>query len=112
MSDNDYNNPRPSKRMRLDNNEPPPSSLSTLTASPSTPVKLRVLQPPALLASLPGLLLAHPPNHKSYVLSLNLSLNALRKCLSMPALVAGVGMSQAWMGLAEIGMRVHRGRVA
>ena len=112
--------------------EPPPSSLSTLTESPASfhssparpllfhsasdsPAKgaktnkmsLKVLPPAALLSSLPGLLI-HPPNHKYYVLSLQLSLNALRRCLSLQALSPELEC-RAWTGLAEVGMRVVSG---
>ena len=120
MSDDDQN-PRPTKRVRLD----PPSSLleftSSLTPPPSSPPvsqadsnttstrndELRPLPPAVLLVSLPSLL-AHPPNHRYYVQSLYLSLCALRKCLTLPALSPEIEC-RAWTSLAEIGMKVVHG---
>ncbi|OSD01133.1 hypothetical protein PYCCODRAFT_1468829 [Trametes coccinea BRFM310] len=68
---------------------------------------LKPLPPAVLLVSLPSIL-AHPPNHKYYVHSLVLSLKALRKCLSLPALLPDIEC-RAWTGLAELGMRVIAG---
>ncbi|THH27936.1 hypothetical protein EUX98_g6250 [Antrodiella citrinella] len=131
-------NPRATKRIKLDGDfgratstgkwhdvedELPTSSLSTLTASaPSTPTtslnikpesdvdtKLKPLSPSALLTALPGLLM-HPPNHKSYLLSLEVSMNALRRCLDAvqhgQAGMAPETECRAWTGLAEVGMRL------
>ncbi len=50
----------------------------------------------------------HPPNHRYHRLSVQLSLAALRKCLSLPALSPEVEC-RAWTGLAEIGMSVISG---
>lgn len=114
-------NPRPLKRVKLDADVPPTSSLSTLTASPAsaahpspsgssrspTKLKLSVLPQASLLVSLPGLL-AHPPNHKCHTLSLQMSLNALRRCLSLPALSPELEC-RAWTGVVEVGMRIIGG---
>ena len=119
-------NPRPHKRQRIhtatsdsdDNSSesdpltslPPSSSPTKLPTTPSRPSSqnpLKPLPPAILLVSLPSLL-AHPPNHKFYVHSLVLSLTALRKCLTLPALSPEIEC-RAWTGLAEIGMRVIAG---
>lgn len=107
-------NPRPQKRAKLDSSpEMPSSSLSSLTSAPtSSPVKsqescLKPLPPAVLLVSLPTLL-AHSPTHKFYIPSICLSLCALRKCLTIPALSPEIEC-RAWTGLAEIGMRVIAG---
>jgi hypothetical protein len=100
-------NPRPQKRQRtdhiVDNAEssslPPPSSTSS--QPPST---FRPLPPPVLLLALPALL-ALPPSHEHYSLSLFLSLRALRTCLELKTLTPDVEC-QAWTGLAEVGLRV------
>lgn len=105
--------PRPYKRPRLDSSPGmPSSSLSSLTSAPSSPTKsqnprLKPLPPAVLLVSLPSLL-AHPPTHPYYIPSLCLSLCALRRCLDIPTLSPEVEC-RAWMGLAEIGMRVING---
>lgn len=123
------NNPRPQKRAKIDYL---PNSLPSLTSSPLTPlpsppkpspkqdqleqhnqydhdsvIKLKPMPSPALLVSLPGLLI-HPPNHRYHVLSLQLSLKALRKCLGLPGLTPEVEC-RAWMGFAEVGMNVIGG---
>ena len=104
-------NPRPYKRAKLDSSpEMPSSSLSSLTtSSPAKPQEscLKPLPPAVLLVSLPALL-AHPPTHKLYIPSICLSLCALRKCLTIPALSPEIEC-QARTGLAEIGMRAIAG---
>ncbi|KAI0640309.1 hypothetical protein C8Q77DRAFT_1085911 [Trametes polyzona] len=132
-------NPRPLKRQRIqpqssivstmtdpdagylsDLTTLPPSSDPALRAvyssSPQKPLsqelpecdtELKPLPPAVLLVSLPTLL-ALPPNHKHYVHSLVLSLTSLRKCLALPALPPDIEC-RAWMGLAELGMRVIAG---
>ncbi|OCH87544.1 hypothetical protein OBBRIDRAFT_796085 [Obba rivulosa] len=93
-------NPRPSKRTRLESvSKAPPSEASAAALTP--------LPPPVLLVSLPGLL-AHPPNHRFYVQSLYLSILALRKCLSLPALSPEIEC-RAWTQLAELGMKAVDG---
>ncbi|GJE89523.1 hypothetical protein PsYK624_056250 [Phanerochaete sordida] len=92
----------------------PSSSLSSLSSVPTSPSKsqeprLKPLPPAVLLVSLPALL-AHPPTHKFYIQSLCLSLCALRKCLTIPALSPELEC-RAWTGLAEIGMRVIAGGI-
>lgn len=104
------NSPRPHKRPRLDSSPPmPSSSLSSLPTSPSKSqgARLKPLPPAILLISLPTLL-AHPPTHRLYIPSLCLSLCALRKCLTIPALSPEIEC-RAWTGLAEAGMRVIDG---
>ena len=83
------------------------ASDSPTKGSKTNKINLKVLPPAALLSSIPGLLI-HPPNHKYYVLSLQLSLNALRRCLSLQALSPELEC-RAWTGLAEVGMRVVSG---
>ena len=110
-------NPRPLKRARLDSSpQMYSSSLSSLTTIPSSPMKshlaeqeprLKPLPPAVLLVSLPALL-AHPPTHKYYIQSICLSLCALKKCLTIPALSPEIEC-RAWTGLAEVGMRVIAG---
>jgi hypothetical protein len=110
-------NPRPLKRAKLDSSpQMLSSSLSSLTSAPSSPSKsqptklephLKPLPPAVLLVSLPALV-AHPPTHKYYIPSLCLSLCALRKCLTIPALSPEIEC-RAWTGLAEVGMRVIAG---
>ncbi|KAI0789374.1 hypothetical protein C8Q75DRAFT_157646 [Abortiporus biennis] len=125
----DYN-PRPHKRQRVGITSSPPSAL---TSSPLTAVtnssstkpligqpsscsqeqelennsQLRPLPTPVLLVSLPGLF-ALPPNHRNYVLSLQMSLVSFRKCLSLPALSPEIEC-RAWTGLAEVGMKIISG---
>lgn len=118
--DSDDDNSRPSKRQRVEEQPsspilpsssltPPPSSPIALTedSSSSTDTTLRCLPPAVLLVSLPSLL-AHPPNHRSYVQSLYLSLCALRKCLSLKELPPDIEC-RAWTSLAEVGMKVVQG---
>ncbi|TBU25863.1 hypothetical protein BD311DRAFT_867198 [Dichomitus squalens] len=122
-------NPRPLKRQRIQSSPCPiphsdgySSELEPLTSLPpsSDPALrpkslsfdpsqdgLRPIPPAILLVSLPSLL-AHPPNHKYYVHSLIISLAALRKCLTLPALPPDIEC-RAWTGLAELGMRVIGG---
>ena len=120
-------NPRPHKRQRIhsspspmpasddyysDLTSLPPSSnpalaRQPLSRTPSSEEGLRPIPTAILLVSLPALL-AHPPNHKYYVHSLVLSLRALRKCLTLPALPPDIEC-RAWTGLAELGMRVISG---
>lgn len=95
---------RPAKRRKLGTDDA--SSVSEYSNDPSD-VTLTPLPPAVLLVSLPSLL-AHPPNHRFYIQSLVLSLAALRKCLSIPALSPEVEC-RAWTGLAEIGMKVISG---
>ncbi|KAI9457358.1 hypothetical protein HD554DRAFT_2301887 [Boletus coccyginus] len=101
-------NPRPQKRQRMDHTAdragspvppPPPSSVSLQPLS-----TFRPLPPPVLLLALPALL-AHPPSHEHYPLSLFLSLRALRTCLELKTLTPDVEC-RAWTGLAEVGLRV------
>ncbi|KAL4068831.1 hypothetical protein V8B97DRAFT_1872534 [Scleroderma yunnanense] len=104
------NNPRPQKRLRIDHQpdltlsaehyslESTPSSSSILTTS-----SLRLLPPQLLLLALPALL-AHPPTHVKYGLSLFLSVKALRQCLRLPALSPDVEC-HAWFAFAEVGLR-------
>ena len=99
---------RPSKRRKLD----PTAIAAPNGAAPSEPTAdsaatVKSVPPAVLLVSLPGLL-AHPPNHKYYIPSLMLSLTALRKCLTLPALSPEIEC-RAWTGLAEIGMKVISG---
>ena len=123
------NNPRPLKRQRIHSSPCPipdsdgySSELEPLTSLPPSsdpalrhkPLSrnpsydgLKPIPPAILLVSLPSLL-AHPPNHKYYVHSLVLSLTALRKCLTFPALPPDIEC-RAWTGLAELGMRVISG---
>lgn len=116
----DDDNPRPSKRARLNlplsplqissSLTPPPSSSPTApteASSSRSAVQLRPLPEAVLLVSLPSLI-AHPPNHRFYVQSLYLSLCALRKCLALPALPPEIEC-RAWTSLAEIGMKVIHG---
>ncbi|KAI0095066.1 hypothetical protein BDY19DRAFT_880730 [Irpex rosettiformis] len=110
-------NPRPSKRLRRDSSPADLtvfSSQSTLTPPPSSEPgspppspSLKPLPAGILLVALPSLLAA-PPNHRKYVQSLDLSLQALRQCLSLPALSPEIE-SRAWCGLAEVGMKVISG---
>ncbi|KAF8837530.1 hypothetical protein BDN67DRAFT_972862 [Paxillus ammoniavirescens] len=102
--------PRPHKRQRTDHltdsTEPSDSLLlssSTSVPTESSPPSLRPLPPQVLLLALPALL-AHPPTHENYPLSLFLSLKALRICLELKALTADVEC-RAWTGLAEVGLR-------
>ncbi|KAI9459289.1 hypothetical protein HD554DRAFT_2137625 [Boletus coccyginus] len=104
-------NPRPQKRQRVDHTAdsagspvPPPPPPSTSLQPLST---FRPLPPPVLLLALPALL-AHPPSHEHYPLSLFLSLRALRTCLELKSLTPDVGC-RAWTGLAEVGLRVING---
>ena len=125
------NNPRPHKRQRIHSSptpmaaaapsddysdlEPltplPPSSDPALRRQPLSRAPseggLRLIPISILLVSLPALL-AHPPNHKYYVHSLVLSLRAVRKCLTLPALPPDIEC-RAWTGLGELGMRVISG---
>ncbi|CAA7269717.1 unnamed protein product [Cyclocybe aegerita] len=78
-------NPRPQKRIKLDN-------------------KSHCLPPEILLLSLPSLV-AHPPTHKHHTRSLFLSQLALRKCLSVPGLDSSTEC-RAWTELAEVGLRI------
>ena len=101
-------NPRPYKRTKLEDDDALLSTPSTLTAistqsSDHSPSTLRNIPPPVLLSSIPGLV-AHPPNHRHYILSLQVSLNALRRCLAFSALSPEVEC-RAWTSLAEVGMR-------
>ena len=108
---------RPSKRQRRESSPaegPVFSSQSTLTPPPSSEPEsptestvLKPLPPGILLVSLPSLLTL-PPNHRNYVQSLQLSLQALRQCLALPALSPEIEC-RAWCGLAEIGMKVING---
>ncbi|KAI0937484.1 hypothetical protein AcV5_005386 [Taiwanofungus camphoratus] len=97
MSDDAF---RPLKRRRLN----PNSQSSTLEPASNC---LTPLPPAALLVSLPALL-AHPPHHRFYIQSLCLSLFSFRKCLTLPALPPEIEC-RAWVGLAEIGMKVISG---
>lgn len=110
MSQPDDINPRPHKRSKvLDNNSvfSTPSTLTAISAPSSGSERssdsIRNIPPSVLLSSIPGLV-AQPPNHRYYVLSLQVSLNALRKCLACPALSPEIEC-RAWTGLAEVGMR-------
>lgn len=108
MSQSTDINPRPHKRPRMLAENTPLSTPSTLTAisTPSSDSEspARNIPPPVLLSSIPGLV-SHPPNHRYYILSLQVSLNALRKCLAFPALSPEIEC-RAWTGLAEVGMKV------
>lgn len=100
-------NSRPHKRQRTDHTaecaetSPPRSPQTTRSQSLST---FRPLPPQVLLLALPALL-AHPPSHEYYPLSLFLSLRALRTCLELKTLTPDVEC-RAWTGLAEVGLRV------
>ena len=67
---------------------------------------LERLPPAVLLLSLPGLL-AVPPNHKQQVACYELSLKALRKCVALGGLAPDIEC-RAWMGIAELGLRLVR----
>ncbi|KIJ64161.1 hypothetical protein HYDPIDRAFT_132789 [Hydnomerulius pinastri MD-312] len=104
-------NPRPQKRQRMDHlTESAESSDQLLPSSPLTSIPassppsstLRPLPPQVLLLALPALL-AHPPTHENYGLSLFLSLRAFRTCLELKALTPDVEC-RAWTGLAEVGL--------
>ncbi|KAF8415813.1 hypothetical protein L210DRAFT_3494828 [Boletus edulis BED1] len=101
-------NPRPQKRQRTDYADSaegtplPPSSM--VSESPQPLSTFRPLPPPVLLLALPALL-ALPPSHEHYSLSLFLSLRALRTCLELRTLTPDVEC-RAWTGLAEVGLRV------
>ncbi|KAG6330390.1 hypothetical protein ID866_8699 [Astraeus odoratus] len=108
-------NPRPHKRLRTDHPEAISATNSSFrqTSSPLAPptasdplasCHLRPLPPQVLLLALPALL-AHPPNHEKYGLSLFLSLKAIRMCLQLKALAPDIEC-HAWTTLAEVGMRV------
>ncbi|KAH0834299.1 hypothetical protein J3R83DRAFT_11674 [Lanmaoa asiatica] len=100
-------NHRPQKRQRTDhvvNCAESSRSLLPSSASSQPLSTLRPLPPPVLLLALPALL-AHPPSHEHYPLSLFLSLRALRTCLELKALTPDVEC-RAWTGLAEVGLRV------
>jgi hypothetical protein len=100
-------NPRPQKRQRTDHivdSAGPFVSLQPSSASSQPPSTFRPLPPPVLLLALPALL-ALPPGHERYPLSLFLSLRALRTCLGLTTLTPDVEC-RAWTGLAEIGLRV------
>lgn len=85
----------------------PANETPLLNRSGPVEYALRPLPPAVLLVSLPGLL-AHPPTHRNYAVSLQLSLTALRKCLVFPDLTPEM-QCRAWMGLAEVGMNVIGG---
>lgn len=103
----DVLSPRPHKRQRTDHisdsaeipSPQPPSTTPSQNLS-----AFRPLPPPILLLALPALL-AHPPGHEHYPLSLFLSLRALRTCLEFKTLTPDVEC-RAWTGLAEVGLRV------
>lgn len=98
---------RPSKRRKLDTAATAQPNGVEPSESGDPGATLKSVSPAVLLVSLPGLL-AHPPNHKYYMPSLMLSLTALRKCLTLPALSPEIEC-RAWTGLAEIGMKVISG---
>lgn len=86
--DHEDDNPRPSKRQR---------------------VELAQLPTAHLLLALPSILL-HPPTHSLFPRSLHLSLVALRRCLDQPDGALTPEMEcRAWTALAEVGMRVVKG---
>lgn len=120
-------NPRPLKRVKL---TPPPSSpLSSCPPSQPSPSQQRpisaaalsfslpsgtssqrefaTLSPSQLLLSIPRIIL-HPPSHPLHVRSLQLSLVAFRRVLSLPVLNPEEE-TRAWTGLAEVGLRVVGG---
>jgi hypothetical protein len=93
-------NPRPFKRARSSN---------ALTPTPeSTQKELRPLPTPLLALTLPSLLL-HPPNHRHHVLSIVLSLEAVRKCLALAESLEPDIECRAWTTLAELGLIVIDG---
>ncbi|KAF7793576.1 hypothetical protein EIP86_004690 [Pleurotus ostreatoroseus] len=119
---NDDDSSRPSKRPRIELSLSQETSSSTLTPPPSSPLDatedlpessaaqhptLRPLPEPVLLVTLPRLLI-HPPNHRNYIKSLFLSLCSLRRCLTLLGLSPEIEC-QAWLGLAELGMKVVHG---
>jgi hypothetical protein len=64
---------------------------------------------PQLLLSLPALL-ALPPTHAHHILSLRLSLLAMRRCLQLRS-CAAAGMTpdiecRAWTAFVELGMKI------
>lgn len=101
-------NLRPQKRLRtdhpLDISESSEPYCLPLSSTPTAPSSLRSLPPQVLLLALPALL-AHPPTHEKYGLSLFLSLNALRQCSQLRALAPDIEC-HAWTALAEVGLRV------
>ncbi|KAF7970462.1 hypothetical protein HWV62_23865 [Athelia sp. TMB] len=120
-------NPRPLKRVKL---TPPPSSplsscppsqpspsqqlpisaatLScTLPSGTSSQREFAPLSPSQLLLSIPRII-RHPPSHPLHVRSLQLSLVAFRRVLSLPVLNPEEE-TRAWTGLAEVGLRVVGG---
>lgn len=104
-------NPRPQKRLRADHppdlaesSEPHCLAHVPLSSTPTTSSPLRPLPPQVLLLALPALL-AHPPTHEKYGLSLFLSLNALRQCLQLKTLAPDIEC-HAWTAFAEVGLRV------
>lgn len=103
-------NPRPQKRLRTDHlpdlaesSKPYCLVHVPLSSTATTPSSLRPLPPQVLLLALPALL-AHPPTHEKYGLSLFLSLNALRQCLQIEALAPDIEC-HAWTAFAEVGLR-------
>ncbi|KAI0066715.1 hypothetical protein BV25DRAFT_1849368 [Artomyces pyxidatus] len=95
MSDDDPN-PRPAKRQRMEF-LPPVAQNRSLTTLPA----------PVLLLALPDLF-AHPPTDAHHPRSIHLSIQSLRKCLSLNSLSPEVEC-RAWTALAEIGMVVIDG---
>ncbi|KAG9310773.1 hypothetical protein JVU11DRAFT_8622 [Chiua virens] len=103
----DDHNPRPQKRQRTDpivDSVYPPVVPTSSSTSPQPLSTLQPLPPPVLLLALPALL-AHPPGHENYPLSLFLSLRSLRTCLELKTLTPDLEC-RAWIGLAEVGLRV------
>lgn len=98
----DERDDRPAKKRKTDWDSP-------LTPLDSSPVRqnLKPLPPHILLLSLPNLLLL-PPNHYFHAESLRLSLTALQKCIALESLAPDIEC-RAWIGLAEVGMKVIAG---
>jgi hypothetical protein len=92
--------PRPLKRARL-------VSDSSSSSPPPTKSSLSPIPTPILLLSLPRLLL-QPPNHPQHVLSLSLSLCAIRKCLEIDGLDSDIEC-RAWTAFAELASLVISG---
>ncbi|KAF8636857.1 hypothetical protein AX17_003215 [Amanita inopinata Kibby_2008] len=88
-------NPRPSKRQRLDSTSEPIQNTVNVE-------NLNSIPPANLLISLPSLLI-HPPTHRHHQFSLLLSSSALRKGLTLPDIDADLEC-RAWAALAEVGI--------
>ncbi|KAF8621735.1 hypothetical protein AX15_007535 [Amanita polypyramis BW_CC] len=89
------NNPRPTKRQRLD-------LIPDMDKDAYNTESINPIPPSSLLLALPSLLI-HPPTHPHHKLSLDLSSTALQKCLSLPD-IEGDLECRALTALAEVGI--------